>query len=195
MVSFDELKKYYLEDKLSSFEISRKLKCSVSGVNYWLAKYAIPKRSISDAVYSKCNPNGDPFSVKSLKTVEEGFLQGLGLGLYWGEGNKRYTKSLRLSNTDPKLIKKYIEFLIRIYNIDQAKLKFGLQVFGDLDGSKSLDFWVKTLGVKKGQFQKIVYIKKRGIGTYKHSAKYGVLIVYFNNKRLRDIICGAIEKL
>jgi len=146
-------------------------------------------------VYYKCNPNGDPFSIKSLRTIEEGFLYGLGLGLYWGEGNKRNKNSLRLANTDPRLVKKYIEFLINIYNIDENKLKFGLQVFGDVNGQETLNFWVKSLGVKKKQFQKVVRIKKRGIGTYKHIAKYGVLIVYFNNRKLRDIICQAIEKL
>jgi len=115
--------------------------------------------------------------------------------LYWGEGNKRNVNSLRLVNTDPRLVKKYIEFLKSIYQIDDNKLKFGLQVLGDMDGKKVLNFWLKTLNVDKKQFQKIVYIKKRGEGTYKHSAKYGVLIVYFNNRKLRDIICHAIEKL
>lgn len=195
MITVENLTKYYLDYKLSSSQIADKLKCSISGVNYWLAKYNIPKRSISDAVYFKCNPTGDPFSINRPLNIEEGILYGLGLGLYWGEGNKRNTNSLRLANTDPKLVKKYIEFLTKIYEIRQNKLKFGLQIFGDINGEESLGFWVKYLGVKKSQFQKVVYIKKRGGGTYKHSAKYGVLIVYFNNKKLRDIICGAIEKL
>ena len=194
MISVEELKKYYLEDKLSSFEISKKLKCSVSGVNYWLSRYGIPKRSISEAVYNKRNPKGDPFSVRSPQTIEEGILYGLGLGLYWGEGNKRNTNSLRLANTDPQLIKKYIEFLVTIYSIDEKKLKFGLQVFGDINEEEALNFWVKALKVSRKQFQKVVHIEKRGKGTYKHRAKYGVLIVYFNNKKLRDIICQAIEK-
>jgi len=195
MIKAEELKKYYLEDKLSSLEIAKKLGCSASGVNYWLSRYNIPKRNISDAVYYKCNPYGDPFSARSPQTIEEGILYGLGLGLYWGEGNKRNVNSLRLVNTDPRLVKKYIEFLKSIYQIDDNKLKFGLQVLGDMDGKKVLNFWLKTLNVDKKQFQKIVYIKKRGEGTYKHSAKYGVLIVYFNNRKLRDIICHAIEKL
>lgn len=195
MIQAKDLKKYYLEKKLSSFEISKKFNCSVSGVNYWLEKYCIPKRNISDAIYHKRNPLGDPFSINVPKTNDDFFIYGLGLGLYWGEGNKRNTNSLRLANTDPKLVIKYIEFLKRVYKIEDKKLKFGLQVFGDVDDKWALDFWIKLLGVRREQFQKVVRTKKRGVGTYKHSAKYGVLIVYFNNKKLRDIICQAIEKL
>jgi len=195
MITAEKLRRYYLEDKLSSSEIAKKLKCSASGVNYWLLRYSIPKRNISDAIYYKRNPKGDPFSAKLPQTTQEGFLHGLGIGLYWGEGNKRNTNSLRLANTDPRLIKKYIEFLRSAYCIDENKLKFGLQVFGSVDGKEALNFWIKSLGFQRKQFQKIVHIAKRGTGTYKHSAKYGVLIVYFNNKKLRDLICQTIEKL
>jgi len=195
MITKEELKKYYTQDKLSSFEVSQKLGCSVGQVNYWLSHYGIPKRSISDSIYNKRNPKGDPFSVRQLKTIEDGILYGLGLGLYWGEGNKRNTNSLRLANTDFRLIKKYIEFLKDAYQIEEKKLKFGLQVFGDIDGKEALNFWIKSLGVQRKQFQKTVYLPRRGMGTYKHRAENGVLIVYFNNKKLRDLICQAIEKL
>lgn len=51
-------------------------------------KYQIKRRSISDAIYHKHNPKGDPFKVKPINNIEEAQLLGMGLGLYWGEGNK-----------------------------------------------------------------------------------------------------------
>src|SRR5690348_8430619 len=105
------LERWYLQKQKSSHEIAKLLACSEHKVNYWLTKHNIRKRSISDAVYLKCNPNGDPFSIRKPKNSEEWFLFGLGVGLYWGEGTKRSVSSVRLGNTDPALIKKFLEFL------------------------------------------------------------------------------------
>ena len=131
-LSFFILKKLYLKEKKSVFEIAGLLKCSESKVNYWIRKYKIPKRSISDAIYIKHNPKGDPFRVNMPKNLEETKLFGLGLGLYWGEGNKANKNSIRLGNTDPKLIKNFIEFLIKFFSIKKSDLKFGLQIFSDM---------------------------------------------------------------
>ena len=96
MIDIDLLKELYLRQKLSSRMIAKKIGCSTSKVNYWLARHAIPKRDISEAVYVLNNPEGDPFEYKKPKTLQSAFLEGLGVGLYWGEGNKK--KILRVSD-------------------------------------------------------------------------------------------------
>ncbi|MEA1929913.1 MAG: hypothetical protein U9M92_03505 [Patescibacteria group bacterium] len=189
------IKNLYLNRGLSVAEISGLFNCSESAVNYWLSKMKVRKRSISEAVYLKHNPSGDPFLKKTFLSAEEHFLLGLGLGLYWGEGTKSDKCSVRLGNTDPGLIKSFIKFLKRVYNIKSDKLKFGLQLFSDISPQRALGFWVRSLGVSPKQFQKVVVTKKRGLGTYTKKIEHGVLTVYFNNKKLRDIICGEIDKL
>lgn len=191
----EKLVKLYIKDRKSCKEIGIILGVSDRRVDYWVKKYNIPKRSISDAVYVKCNPGGDPFSIKRPSTVEEAILYGIGIGLYWGEGTKRNKYSVRLGNTDPKLIKKFIEFLETFYKIDTKKLKVGLQIFSDMQSSEVKKFWQKELNISSRQFQKIIVTATRGVGTYKNKIQHGVLTVYFNNKKLRDILCGAIENL
>jgi len=88
-----------------------------------------------------------------------------------------------------------IEFLVQIYKIDRKKLKFGLQIFSDMPPGDALTFWLKELDVKRSQFQKLIVTPARGRGTYRKKTKYGVLIVHYNNKKLRDIICNVIEKI
>src|SRR3989344_5103354 len=105
LLSFEKIKKLYIKDKKSSLEIARLIGCSERTVNYWLAKYKIPKRTISEAIYIKHNPNGDPFKFVAPKDFKEAKLFGIGLGLYWGEGTKADQFSIRLGNTDPMLIK------------------------------------------------------------------------------------------
>lgn len=125
------LKEQYINKKLSAKQISKLLHCSENKVHYWLKKYKIEKRSIKDAMYLKLNPLGDPFNFKKPATDQEWFLYGLGIGLYWGEGNKANKHAVRLGNTDPYLIKLFLQFLTEIYCIDNKRLRFGLQIFSD----------------------------------------------------------------
>ena len=191
-LSFFILKKLYLKEKKSVFEIAGLLKCSESKVNYWIRKYKIPKRSISDAIYIKHNPKGDPFRVNMPKNLEETKLFGLGLGLYWGEGNKANKNSIRLGNTDPKLIKNFIEFLIKFFSIKKSDLKFGLQIFSDIDVEVALDFWVKMLKIKKDQIGKPIITKSGSIGTYRKKSEYGVMTVMYHNKKMRNLLIDML---
>ena len=189
------LQKIYLEDKLSVTEIAKLLKCSSGRINYWLQKHNIKKRTISEAIYQKHNPSGDPFKFNVPKSDKRMFLFGLGLGLYWGEGTKRNKHAIRLGNTDPDLIKSFINFLVSIYNIDKNKLKFQLLSYDDLDQDELISFWTKYLSVKNTQFSKTTILKRRGKGTYLERMKYGVLLLTFGNIKLRNLICSQIANI
>lgn len=195
MISKDKLNFLYVDKKLSSLEIAKLLDCSTSQVNYWLGKYAISKRSISEAVYQLKNPSGDPFKFNSPVKAKDYFLFGLGLGLFWGEGSKRNMHAVRLSNSDPALVKKFIDFLVNIYQIDRKKLKFQLQIYGDLNTNKMISFWAKYLSVKNTQFFKTIILEKRGQGTYLKKMKSGVIILHFGNTKLRNLICSQIANI
>lgn len=185
----------YLVRKHSVREIGAVLKCSQNRVNYWLKKFSIPKRHISEALYTWHNPDGDPFLFTSPVSLEDYFLWGLGLGLYWGEGTRRNKVSVRLGNSDPALLKTFLTFLDKVYGIQKKKLRFSIVIFHDVTPQTALNFWSKQLGVHKKQFQRPVVISLRRRGTYKHRAPYGVATLYFNNRKLRDLICADIEKL
>jgi hypothetical protein len=191
----ENLEHYYINKKLSVFKISELFKCSQNKINYWLKHHNITKRSISEAIYVKANPKGDPFSIKDIVTIEQAMLYGIGLGLYWGEGTKSNKSSIRLGNTNPKLIKKFIEFLVTSYGIEKSKLRFGLQIFSEMDPIKALNFWKEELDIENPQFQKVIVTPSRGVGTYKHKIEHGVLTIYYNNKKLRNILCGALDNL
>ena len=195
MIEKEVLEKLYVKKKKSVAEISHLTSWSQTAVNYWLFEHGIPKRSISEAIYVKRNPKGDPFVVERPKSIDQAVLYGLGLGLYWGEGNKKNKMSIKLGNTDPKLVKKFIAFMEQSFKIERKKLRFGLQVFSDMSKTRVLNFWVKELSFPRTQFQQVVITKSRGMGTYKNKTQYGVLTVYYNNKKLRDILCQTIEKL
>jgi predicted transcriptional regulator len=188
MIERVTLEKLYVHDKLSMMQISQILECSPHKIEYWMKKYQLQRLSISDAVYRHNNPNGDPFKLKPIKTADDAYLFGMGIGLYWGEGHKRSKHSVRLANTDPEMIKIFRTFLINICGIDTSKLRYSLQVFSDIDPQVALKFWIDELKEDPSKFGKVTVSQSGSIGTYKHKNETGVLILNFHNYKLRDII-------
>ncbi|MDP3792563.1 MAG: hypothetical protein Q8Q89_02430 [bacterium] len=181
----------YTNNKKSSSEIAKVFKCSEHKINYWINKYGIQKRTLSDSMYAKYNPHGDPFLVRKPTTLKEANLLGLGLGLYWGEGNKKNKNSIRLGNTDPRIIKKFIEFLIKIFGIKKDKLRFGLQIFSDISEGEVIRFWLnelKDFSINSNQFFKVTVTPSRSLGSYREKSKFGVLTVHFCNVKLKNIL-------
>jgi len=200
MVSKDRLIKLYIKKKFSVPQISKKICKSEGEINYWIKKYNIQKRTISEAVYTRHNPNGNPFKIASFvknKSIylDREFIYGLGLGLYWGEGNKKNKNSVRLGNVDPKLILKFMIFLDKIFCVNKSKLKFGLQIFTDINEKESINFWKRNLGINDSQFYKTTITKSRSLGTYRQKSNYGVLTVHFHNTKLQKIMIEEIAKL
>ena len=182
------LEKLYIDDRLSMMQISKQLACSPHKVEYWMTRFNIKRRTISDAIYDLNNPDGDPFNMKEITTQEDAILLGIGIGLYWGEGNKRNKHSVRLGNTDPGIIKTFRKFLVEICGINPDKLRYGLQVFSDINPKNALEYWMLELDEPIEKFGEVVVTPARSIGTYRDKNQTGVLTVYFHNYKLRDII-------
>jgi hypothetical protein len=181
------LRQLYIDEAKSMHDIAVHFECSLHKVDYWLRKYSIPKRSHSDATYVKHNGLVDPFTIKKHLTPTEQRLYGLGIGIYWGEGNKRNIHSVRVGNTDPQLLKTFISFLVQICGVDNDRIRYGLQLFSDVDESVALSFWQRELSISRNQIMPTVNrIESGKIGTYRTKNMFGVMTVYVFNKKLRD---------
>ncbi len=192
MIAKEKLETLYVKQGKSMKCIADILGCSLHRVNYWMQKYSIEIRSISDAIYLKNNPDGDPFIFHEPVTIKEWELYGFGLGLYWGEGTKADRGSVRLGNSDPGIIAKFMEFLIVIFKVKRKDFKFGLQLFTDVNKKEAMDFWTKCLRINERQFYKITVSPSVSQGTYRKKAKYGVLTVYYHNKKLRNLLVSLL---
>ena len=189
-----QLRELYEDEGLSILEIGQRLNVSATKVAYWMNKTGIARRSISDALYKKKHPTGDPFKLHKPRSLQEARLLGLGLGLYLGEGTKSNLHSVRLGNTDPELIKAFVHFLERILGIRREDLHYSLQLFTDIDPTEALTYWVDQLSAHPSQFYKTSITLSVAKGTYRKKSRYGVLTVYYHNKRLRDILIGMLPR-
>jgi len=185
------LNKIYLQGN-SMAEIANKYNCSINRIVYWMNKYNIKRRSNSDAAYIKQNPNGDPFKIKNNLNLKEQQLFGLGIGIYWGEGDKTNPHSSRVANTDPRLIKVFIRFLKKICQLENRKIRYSIVCFNDSNTDECKSYWAKQLGISTNKFGKIVQIPSQGKGTYKRKSKYGVCTVSATNVKLKKWIMKQI---
>ncbi|MDP3882887.1 MAG: hypothetical protein Q8Q48_02425 [Candidatus Staskawiczbacteria bacterium] len=188
----EKLRELYSNNKKSVADIAKIFKCSERGINYWFKKYNIPKRTISEAVYIKWNPNGDPFKFRSPKDFEEAKLFGMGIGLYWGEGNKANKNTVKLGNSDPALMRIFIKFLVQFFRIDKKDLRFHLHVFTDINLNDAYKYWIQELSIQKEQFYKPTVTITGKLGNYRKKSRYGVLSVYYANTKMRNILVGLL---
>jgi len=169
-------------------QIGQILGCSVHKVRYWMHKYRLPIRSRSDAMYRRLNPLGDPYKIKSRLSAKNLVLLGLGLGIYWGEGDKVSKGGIRVANSDPHLISRFRDFLLQICTFDPDRLSYSLVCFNNTNPDEALNYWSKSLNVSPEKFGKIVQVPSRGKGTYNHKSKYGVCTLYAGNIKLKKWI-------
>ena len=182
------------ESGLSMQEIAHVHNCSVHRVQYWMTKHNIARRSIGEAMYAKRHPQGDPFTVRPVRTLADAKLQGMGIGLYWGEGTKANKHSIRLGNSEPELIKTFMNFLVQLYGVKKEDFRFGMQLFTDIEPEEALHYWANELGVKRSQFYKITVTISGSLGTYRKKSRYGVVTLYYNNKKLRDLVMALLPR-
>jgi len=81
--------------------------------------------------------------------------------LYWAEGNK---KDFILTNSDPSIIKIFVDGLREIFDIPENKLRISVRTYEDLDRDKSLSFWseVTRIPVEKFLSVNVLTGKKKG---------------------------------
>lgn len=176
-------------------DISKHLNCSVHKVVYWMDKYNIPRRSLSEAVYLAENPNGDPFNIKLNLSPIEQRLFGLGMGIYWGEGEKTSKGSVRVANSDPNLLLSFREFLISLCQVPLDRIHYYLICFNDSNVQEVATYWSKILNISEEKFGKIVQIAPQGKGTYKKKSQSGVCTIQVSSTKLKAWIMQELQKL
>ncbi len=123
----------------------------------------------------------------------------LGLGLYWGEGYKNGSEETAFTNSDPHMIRVFISWLEKIYDIPKNSLIFRISI--NKIHEKRIElihrYWTHFLGVSKDQFTKPSFIQAPVKKAYKNNDEYyGILRVKARNGvNLRRRILGSLDKL
>jgi len=191
-LSKELLEELYNQQRLSMAEIAERLDCSQNKVAYWMVKYGIPRRDVSEAIYHWQNPEGDPFEIQESLSDEEQELFYLAIALYIGEGKKRDREQVSLSNTEPRVIRVFLKFLREICRVDENRIWAWINIFDDSSLKRAQEYWEEVTQLPRSQFYKPVVRARRG-GTYLNVSEYGTLTVGVSNTRLREIVLQWCE--
>lgn len=126
-------------------------------------------------------------------TEREFFIAGL--YLYWGEGTKTSHHSTNLANTDPAMIRAFLDWL-DVVGIPRTLVRVKLHLYKDMDAEKEIRYWCKETGLSRKNFRP-PYIKKSNLSdiTYKNGYGHGTCNVVFENARVWEYINMALKRI
>ncbi|QQS22890.1 helix-turn-helix domain-containing protein [bacterium] len=147
--------------------------------------------------------------IRSAAMLEIGRLSNrelllIGAALYWGEGHKRAIMKngvarsyhpVSLSNSDPKLVAIFLEFLRKVCKIEENRLKAGLRIYQHQNPEQLLQFWSKLTKIPKERFEKFYYgVSKSTLNKRPYNVlPYGTIQVRIGDTATFHKIMGWIE--
>ncbi len=97
--------------------------------------------------------------------------------LFWCEGGKRQLEELRLTNSDPALVKAFLFCLRNGFGIDESKLRICMHLHEYHDELKQKTFWSNMTKVPMNQFHKS-YLKEHS-GIRKRTNYQGCITLHY----------------
>lgn len=194
---------------MSYSEIKEKLGVSKSTLSYWLSDLPLSKQRINELraysqkrieryrntmrekregrwrlVYKKAEIDLGQLSQREMLVA--------GFFLYWAEGGKTRKSGITLTNTDPSMIRFYLNWL-RMLKVDKAKIKVRLHLYSDMDVQEATAFWSKTLKLEESHFVK-PHIKK----TLKSNISYrgfgqGTCNIIVDNRDISEYVLQGLK--
>jgi len=123
-----------------------------------------------------------------------------GLLLWWTEGTKlRKAKqwkntwyyAVEITNTDPKIIRLFLDFLRKDIKIEESKLKLQLQIHEGDNQNQLEEFWSKVTKIPKYRFQKTII---RPVGNKTGKTK-GTCKTRYSNKETFKKLAKMLDDL
>lgn len=197
-ISKDKLffvKDLYLNKKLCVREIAERLKVSPDAVTAFLRRHKIPRRTFSEAQQVKFQKKPPSFIKRKLSTVRLKEIAVIGTMLYWGEGYKGNERipahGVDFANSDYKMILLFLEFLRKVFILDEKRFRVYLYCYSDQNVSELIHFWSKLTKISKNQFSK-PYIRK-DFNEKSNKMSHGLIHIRYHDKKLLLEIKSMIE--
>lgn len=141
---------------------------------------------------------------KLIKNISKRDLLIIGVALYWAEGYKRpvvikgktrTSHRVSLTNSDPDLIRIFLQFLRETCKVSDDKITIWIRYFEHQDPAYLLDFWQKKCNIPYSNFKntlQTVSISSQRKKSY-NSLPFGVAQVSVNSTNLYHKIMGLIS--
>ena len=126
---------------------------------------------------------------EEIKDFIDNSLFTTGLALYWSEGAKNSSESVRFANSDEFMIKLIMRWFREICNVPEKKFRVQVHMH-ELHCSSDLEgYWSRVTGIPSNQFYR-TYVKKTSLGQRRNILYNGTCSVTISNKELFRKIMG-----
>lgn len=129
-------------------------------------------------------------ALKEMKRYRNLPLFTTSVAAYWGEGDKASKNHVRITNTDPKMLHLFHQFLVHLCGVEQQRISLALFLYEDLDEATCKRYWSRRVGIKK--FHKTQVLPSR------HKTKrlpYGTAMLVVTDTYLKTKILVWIDQL
>ena len=198
---------------VSMGEIANKLNVAKSSVSYWVRDVVL-----TPAQRKRLNSNGHSVdaiekrrlarlsntslrrrkimnaAIEEAEQLKDSPLWCVGVALYWGEGGKTQ-QSIRLSNSDPAVIKTMVRFFQEICKIPKDKFHGHVHTFSHVNARKAEEYWSQVSGIPINNFYK-TYSKPSSASKQKRQTiPNGTFQFYIHDTNLFYRMMGWIDYL
>ncbi|PIT87668.1 MAG: hypothetical protein COU31_01820 [Candidatus Magasanikbacteria bacterium CG10_big_fil_rev_8_21_14_0_10_40_10] len=211
----DKNKAILLRKKGMSYsQIKEELKVGKSTLSYWLREMPLTKERIKElkdkneiriekfrnTMKKKKEKRLNIILKKQKKVIfpinkRELFIAGL--FLYWGEGTKKHSATLGMTNTDPSIMIFFIKWITECFHIPRKKIKVQMHLYKDMNIQEEIVFWSKKIKIPEKQFTK-PYIKSSYNKDIKHNKGgfgHGTCNIRIGNARLTEKIMMSLKAI
>lgn len=185
-----QIKTLYLNGE-SVPSIAKKIECSPWVIYNLMKKHNIPRRKQSESNYINFINKPLTYSLKKKLSPNEKLLKYAGLIIYWTEGSKKGKSTVDLANSDPEMIKIFIDFLRQIYKVSELKIRILLYCYSNQNADELINYWSKATNIPIKQFSK-PYIRKDFLTKQKGKMPYGLIHVRYSDTKLQSQIKNDI---
>lgn len=124
----------------------------------------------------------------------------VGSALYWGEGWKKENPGkyhgICFVNSDPDMIRTFLNFLRKVIKIPEEKIKVNIHLHPNIETLPTINFWSKITKIPKERFNITRQISKSSQRKRpKNSLPYGTLKIDVNSRQKFQQIKGWIDGL
>lgn len=187
-------------------EILKQMKVSKASLSIWLreieltddqknrllnkserAIYDVAKRKVAARI--KKTKDIMESGIKEVRLLKNNPLFLVGLALYWAEGAKNSTESVKFVNSDEKMIVLIMRWLREICKVPEKKFRIHIHMHSLHCKNNIIEHWSKITDISKKQFYK-PYIKPTSLGQRKNILYNGTCSVAVNDKDLFRKIMG-----
>lgn len=211
----EQVIKLRIENNFSYSEIQKKLGVPKSTLSYWLRGFPLSEERIRELYrqgWKKSEASRERFRAtmrrkRELKNQEvynkykkrfakfqrDTFFVA-GLMLYLGEGDKRRYERINLANTNPRIVKFFIKWMVKFLDVEKEEVRAQLHLHEGMDVKLEKRFWQNELGFSEMQFYKTQIRKlRKGSYSYKESCEHGTCGIYIMGVERKRELMMAIQ--